>query len=512
MKRRWLVAPATLGLIASGATLLLLLRPGHIKTRAERVVSNHLHLTTTVKDLSLHFRTRAVLEASGIEVRVPDHADLPPFISIDRLSVEANPFRLATELIRGRVQLVQVEGLRITIPPGNAKHEVMTSWGGAPQSRSSVIIDQLIAHEAVLTILRRKAEDAPLVFQIHALDMRELGFDRAIPFRAELTNPIPTGEVISQGAIGPWQTAPSDLPIDGDYAFRHADLDTVRGIGGMLTSDGHYQGTLDSLRVVGTSNTPDFNLDIGGRSVPLSTAFTAIVDGSNGTTHIEAVDATLFHTTIHAAGDVLNQGRPAGFSVSLHARIQHGRIEDVLNLAMHSGRPPIVGDVSLESTIRVPAGHTPLRDRLEADGQFTLIEVHFTDGQVEQKVEALNRRGQGNGHDETAGRVASKVTGAFRLASREIWLPDVSFQVPGASVVLSGTYGLPTQAMSFEGELRMQASLSSAVGGFKSVFFKPFDWLFRRDGAGAVIPIRIQGTREHPEVGLRVGAALRRGK
>jgi hypothetical protein len=516
MTRRWWLAAATLGLIASGATLLLLLRPGHIKTRVERVVSSHLHLSTTIKDLSLHFRTRAVLEASGIEVRVPNQPDLPPFISIDRLSVEANPFRLATELIRGRVQLVQVEGLRITIPPGNAKHEVMPSGGGAQQSRSTVIIDQLITHEAVLTILRRKAGDAPLVFQIHVLDMRELGFDRAIPFHAELTNPIPTGEVISRGTIGPWQTAPSDLPIEGDYAFRHADLETLRGIGGMLTSDGHYQGTLDNLRVVGTSNTPDFNLDIGGKPVPLSTAFTAVVNGSNGTTHLEAVDATLFHTKIHAAGDIVNQGRPAGFSVSLEARIEHGRIEDALDLAMRSGPPPIVGEVSLESTIRVPAGHTPVRDRLEAHGQFALIAVHFTDGQVQQRVEALSRRAQGKGTDKDrggpTGRVTTNVTGAFHLVAREVWLPELSFQVPGASVVISGTYELPTQAMSFEGEVRMQAPLSSAVGGFKSVFVKPFDWLFRRDGAGAVIPIRIEGTRDHPQFGLRVAAALRRGK
>jgi hypothetical protein len=514
MTRRWLLAAATLGLTASGAALLLLLRPGHIKTRVERVVGSHLHLTTTIKDLSLHFRTRAVLEANGIEVRVPDQPDLPPFIFIDRLSIEANPFRLATELIRGRVQFVQVEGLRITIPPGNAKHEVMPSGGGAHQSRSTVIIDQLIAHEAVLTILRRKAGDAPLVFQIHVLDMRQLGFDRSIPFHAELTNPIPTGEVISRGTIGPWKTAPSDLPIKGDYAFRHADLDTLRGIGGMLTSDGHYQGTLDNLRVVGTSNTPDFNLDIGGKPVPLSTAFTAVVDGSNGTTHLEAADATLFHTKIHAAGDIVNQGRPAGFSVNLQARIEHGRIEDVLNLAMHRGRPPIVGDMSLQSTIRLPAGHTPLRDRLEADGRFTLIEMHFTDGQVQQKVEALSRRAQGKGgnHDGPVGHVTTSVTGGFRLAAREIWLPELSFQIPSANVVVSGTYALPTQAMSFEGEVRMQASLSSAVGGFKSIFVKPFDWLFRRDGAGAVIPIRIQGTRDHPQFGLRVAAALRRGK
>jgi hypothetical protein len=510
----WLLAAAAAVLIATGTVTLLMVRPGRIKTRVERVVSSHLHLTTTIKDLSIHFRTRAVLEASGVEIRVPARPDLPPFIAIERLSVEANPFRLATEIVRGRVQLVHVEGLRITIPPGETKHEVMPTGRSVDESRSTVIIGQLIAHDALLTILRRKSGDAPLVFHIHVLDMHELGFDRAIPFHAELTNPIPTGEVVSQGSVGPWHTAPSDLPIDGDYAFRHADLGTIRAIGGMMTSDGHYQGTLDELRVVGTTNTPDFNLDIGGKPAPLSTSFTAVVDGSSGTTHLETVEAKLFHTKIHAAGDIVNVPGPAGFAITIRARIEHGQIEDVLSLAMSSGRPPCVGDVSLEATIRLPAGTTPVRDRLTADGQFSLRNVRFTDGPIEEKFEALSRRGQGRSDDpaEPTGRLTSSLAGAFQMAAREIWLPEVRLDVPGASVVLSGTYALPTQELSFEGALRLQASLSDAVGGFKSVFVKPFDWLFRRDGAGAVIPIRIQGTRDHPTFGVRVAAALRRGR
>lgn len=512
MRRRralWLLAAVTVMLVASGAAALVMLRPGRVKRRVEQVLSEHLHLTTTIKDLSLSLRAHAVMEATGIELRVPERPDVPPFIAIDRLTVEANPFRLATEIIRGHVQVVHVEGLRITIPPGEAKHDVLPSGRDAHQARSRVIIDQLISQDARLTILRRKTGAASLVFHIHRLDMRDLGFDRGISFHAELTNPIPTGAVVSQGTVGPWQTAPSDLPIDGDYTFRHANLGTVRGIGGMLTSDGHYQGTLANLRVVGTSNTPDFNLDIGGKPVPLSTAFTAVVDGSNGTTHLESVDATLFHTKIHASGDIINVPGP-GFAVRLQARIEHGRIEDVLALATRTGQPPFLGEVSLESTIRVPAGTTPVRDRLEADGQFTLVEVHLTNPQVEQKLETLSRRGLGKG--QGVGRASGRLTGTFRLATREIWLPRVSFDVPGANVVLSGTYVLPTEELSFEGDLRLQASLSDAVGGFRSIFLKPLDWLFRRDGAGAVIPIWIHGTRDHPEFGVRVGAALRRGR
>jgi hypothetical protein len=100
----------------------------------------------------------------------------------------------------------------------------------------------------------------------------------------------------------------------------------------------------------------------------------------------------------------------------------------------------------------------------------------------------------------------------MHLSGNQITFPALAFEVPGATVALQGTYGLRDSTMAFEGQLRTQASLSNVVGGFKSLFIKPFDWLFRRDGAGAVIPIRIEGTRDHPQFGVRIGAALTRGK
>jgi hypothetical protein len=50
----------------------------------------------------------------------------------------------------------------------------------------------------------------------------------------------------------------------------------------------------------------------------------------------------------------------------------------------------------------------------------------------------------------------------------------------------------------------MDATVSKAMGGFKSIFLKPFDFIFRKDGAGAVIPIRITGTRKQPKMGMEV--------
>jgi hypothetical protein len=88
-------------------------------------------------------------------------------------------------------------------------------------------------------------------------------------------------------------------------------------------------------------------------------------------------------------------------------------------------------------------------------------------------------------------------------------LSDLQFQIPGASVHLAGTYGLRSEALEFDGTLRMKATISEAArGGMKSVFLKMVDPLFRKKGAGTVLPIKVRGTREDPKFGLDVVKAL----
>jgi hypothetical protein len=201
-----------------------------------------------------------------------------------------------------------------------------------------------------------------------------------------------------------------------------------------------------------------------------------------------------------------------GFDIDLKASIQHGRIEDLLALAMKTAKPPFTGDMAMTSTVHVPAGQGPVRDRLRIDGTFGLAQTKFTDGEIERKLTELSRRGQGKGEDEPMSRVMTNLKGSFHLADRQLRLTDFTFQVPGATVQLAGTYALSSETMDFEGQLRMKAPLSNVIGGFKSIFVKPFDWMFKREGVGSVIPIRITGTKEQPKFGVRVGAALTRGK
>ena len=48
------------------------------------------------------------------------------------------------------------------------------------------------------------------------------------------------------------------------------------------------------------------------------------------------------------------------------------------------------------------------------------------------------------------------------------------------------------------------------VTGFKSILLKPIDPLFRRDGAGTVLPINITGTVDMPAFGVDMKRVLNR--
>ena len=104
----------------------------------------------------------------------------------------------------------------------------------------------------------------------------------------------------------------------------------------------------------------------------------------------------------------------------------------------------------------------------------------------------------------------SDVAGPFTMKNTVMTLPRLTFGVPGAAVRLSGRYHLRRETLDFLGTVRLQATVSQTMTGVKRFFLKPIDPLFRRDGAGTVLPIRIGGTRGDPAFGLDVRSALRR--
>jgi hypothetical protein len=167
---------------------------------------------------------------------------------------------------------------------------------------------------AHLVLETSKPGKLPLEFAIAHFKLTDIASGGAMGFDAELTNPRPVGTIHTTGSFGPWQVAdPGESPIMGDYRFEHADLASFKGIAGILSSTGHYQGTLRDLTVDGETDTPDFRLTHFGNALPLHTRFHAKVDGTNGDTWLEPVEATLGHSHFTAQGQIVRVvGRGAG--------------------------------------------------------------------------------------------------------------------------------------------------------------------------------------------------------
>jgi uncharacterized glyoxalase superfamily protein PhnB len=354
-----------------------------------------------------------------------------------------------------------------------------------------------------------------LEFAIRHFRVTGIAPGQPMGFEAELMNPRPVGLIHTKGRLGPWLVPdPGESPVDGKYTFEHADLSTFKGIAGILDSTGHYSGTLRNMTVDGETDTPDFRLTHFGTALPLHTKFHALVDGTNGDTQLEPVDAVLNHSHFSVRGQVLraseimeevNGQEVRGHETTLTIDVEQGRIEDFLRLASRSGTPLLTGTLALKGDIKVPPGTEAVDRRMKLKGTFALDDAQFTSEKVQDRIGDLSSRGLG--HPKEAGNtsgedVRSAMKGSFLMANGEVTLPELEYTVPGAVIDLKGTYGIEKGDLQFAGTARMHATVSQMVGGWKGLLIKPLDRYFRKDGAGTEVPIHIDGTRDSPRFGI----------
>jgi hypothetical protein len=266
--------------------------------------------------------------------------------------------------------------------------------------------------------------------------------------------------------------------------------------------------------VDGTTDTPDFSIDVSGHKVDLTTRFHAIVNGTNGNTYLQPVQAHFLHTDITAAGEVVRaQGRP-GHDIHLDVTINKGRIEDLLLLGVKTDPPVMTGNVHLKTKFYLPPGTQPVNQKLQLNGSFAVENISFNNDKIQKKMDQLSLRSRGKAGEakdmdnETGVQlpgqqdVQANMHGVFNLGAGRLKLPQLVCTVPGAEIRLAGVYTLDGREFDFTGRARLQASVSSVVGGWKGKLLTPFDPFFAKKGAGTDVPIKITGTNADPHFGL----------
>jgi len=451
-------------------------------------------LGVTGEDLSIHF---------------DDREDLPPLIHINKLSFGLGLF--AVLRLPRHIATVQLDGMTITIPPrGERRTPESDASGKKHKLLPSIILDEVICKNAVLITLPKnedpkKPKKTPLEWDIHDLKLTAAGVDKPFRFNGTLTNAKPKGEVDTSGDFGPWNLDdPGGTPVSGSYKFTDADLGPFPGIAGILSSTGKYTGELDELQVEGETDTPDFSLDEIGKAVPLHTDFSATVDGMNGNTVLHPVRATLIRSTIIAEGSVIREPENKGHTIIVNFGAPDARIQDLLSLAVKSDKPFLTGTLKIKGKLVVPASREKALQKLILDGEFGLDDAKWTSEEVRDKLQGLSRRAEGKPQDEGAGSAVTDLRGKFHVEKAVVNFSSLTFSIPGAAVDLAGTYKLVEGDLDFNGHLRLEAKLSQTVTGAKSFFLKAVDPFFKKEGAGAVVPISITGTREHPTIGVTI--------
>jgi hypothetical protein len=511
MKRRhWIAGIAVVFLAVVIATSIVI-------SRAEPILRARI-----VETLSARFKSKVELDAfhvsvlrgllvSGSGLRIFGQADPNNHEPGTQPLIGVAEFRFRTgirDLFRSptHVDTVYLKGLQLNLPPREQRAQMDI---GPKKPKIKIVVNKFVCDGAQLIINTLKPGKLPLEFDIASLKMTSIGPDAPLHFDANLTNPKPVGNIVSSGSFGPWQADnPRQTPVSGTYSFQNADLGTIKGIGGILSSTGTYAGTLENIVVDGSTDTPDFRIAISGRSVPLHTEFHAIVDGTSGDTYLQPVNGKILDTPLVAKGSVVRTDNPKGHYVELDVTIGKGRIDDLLKLAVRTNPPVMTGNVRLQTKLDLPPGDPDVSDRLKLAGSFEVSQVHFSNDKTQGKIDALSMRSQGKlklAQDQIPDNIHSDLKGTFRLASGLLSFSQLVFQVPGTRVNLTGQYSLDGNEFDFHGKARLDAKLSHMVSGWKSVLLKPVDPFLSKNGAGTELPVKITGTKSEPHFGTDFG-------
>ena len=507
----WLGVSLLLVLIGLAAAADLMLRRAGPILKGRVIDTLQARFDSEVQLDTLNVSLIHGLEVSGAGLRIfpPDDirnaGDNKPLIAVRQFSFHAGYRGFFVK--PSHIGTVHVSGMILSIPPRQLRGQNAPRPSKARKARIEVVVDLLQIDDSKLVLETLNPDKDPKEFDLRHIELHDFGPHRPFTYDATLINAIPRGDIHAIGSFGPWNVeTPSESPLTGNYVFDHADLNPIKGVGGILHSTGSFSGQLNRIDAQGVTDTPDFSLDTADRPEPLHTQFHAVIDGTTGDTYLNSVNATLEHSNFTCDGAIINI-RGKGHLIRVNVNVPDGRVEDFLRLAVKA-KPLMTGRLQMKAKLNVPPGDESVSKKIQLDSQFALREIYFTDPQMEDKIDDLSLRARGQPKEAKPGApdVHSTLAGDFVLRSGDMKFSRLVYGMPGGEVRLAGDYHLKSDQFDFTGELRTQAQISQMISSWwKSLLLKPVDRFFRKDGAGAVIPIKISGTRKHPDFALNFG-------
>jgi len=508
----WFAGFLLIAAAVSVATIWILLERAQpiLRVKIVETLSARFHSRVDLANLHVWIANGLHVQGGGLKifgVTDPNPYDpgVQPLIEIGTFHFDAQLGSLFRD--PAHIGTVYVDGLTMNIPPKGERQQIGSLHRGKGKIR--MIVDQVVCTDAKLVINTAKPGKMPLEFDIRTLLMKDVGPGQPMPFAAVLTNAKPVGDIKSTGTFGPLdEQNVRDTAVQGAYSFTHAQLGPLKGIAGVLSSEGKYSGILGRLDVEGTTDTPDFSLDVSGHPVALHTDFQAVVDGTDGDTYLQPVKASFLRTSFTARGKVVRVKDPPGRNIELQVVLDHAFIEDLLTLGVKTEPAILSGPVAMTTSLSILPGQGDIASRLKLAGKFHVRQGQFSNDKVQGKIDSLSLHSMGEPKLATKHltvNVPSDLSGTFRLGDGLLTFSGLHFIIPGTRADMTGQYSLDGKTFDIHGKLRLDAKLSQMTTGWKSILLKPVDPFFSKHGAGTEVPFKVTGTNSEPHFGLDFG-------
>lgn len=510
----WIIAACVLCAVLIGSILLATHWPftqAAFTKRLEQDAQGHVAMTSFRETYFPH--PGCIAEGVTIERDASS-----PRLTIRRLTVAGSYIGLLAQYI----PRVVAEGAVLNIPQGSLGELFADRAPG--QHPTNTKIGEINADGAQI-VVQTPQGGSPLNFQFPKLLLNSVASDSAIRFDAALAFPLPHGDVTLRGSIGPFRRGQAgQTPLNGSYTVTNLKLSELTGVGGVLASQGNFQGQLQAIDVKGSTDTPDFQLDVGVHPVHLKTAFHVVVNGTNGNMELEPVQSTFGKTQIISNGSINESNhdrQPNGLAVEMVC--PSGRVEDLVLLFVNENKSPMVGAINFRAHATLPFTDGSFLNKVKLEGDFGIAKASYTSPDTQKQVDLMSAKARGQADkiedaqekdkrkgtdtaNEDLERVVSDLQGHVVLAKGIATFTDLRFHVPGAGARVHGTYDLRSQAIDMQGVVHMETQVANATTGPKSFLLKiiqPFTKHNHRespDGShGSVVSVHVTGTYGHPQ-------------
>jgi hypothetical protein len=206
-------------------------------------------------------------------------------------------------------------------------------------------------------------------------------------------------------------------------------------------------------------------------------SFQALLDPSDGSASIQRMSGFLLSSSFVANGLVSNIQDDRLRDILFNVSVSHGRLEDVLPLAVKSQASPISGALRVRAKLEIRPGEQEILDRLRLDGDFAASNAQFLSLNLRDRLWKASRKGQGLPNNLSPGSPLSKMRGHVRLNNGTAEFSSLVIDLPGSSARLNGSYQLASERLNLHGQPPKEV--------------KPADRRFRRKRGGSRVAVRI---------------------